>query len=389
MTFHEKEMATTIHETALPPSYFIMICRLWYTWIGDGTTSLSERIRQLRQQRGLSQGALAQAVGCSRSFIAKLEAGQREDVSLSLAIALAKALQVSLEELAGLRAPLEAERIEDSLRPDHPILAVLVSALRERSISCVPARPVEVQANMWRTFCPVHGKPVYLRIAGTTLYVNAMCNCSRTQFLLTLSFSTRDLIAPAHLTVEDLAKHVGLDPTFLRSLGIQDRHGIIEIPYRDLFGNVVSIRYRFALDKKDAPRGRRFGWRSRDHEIPYGLDRLFDAQRKEYIIIVEEESNAWTLWYEDFPALGLPGLWKEDLLDSDMSEWIERVFVVEERDVYGAMFAWAVAKHIRAICPQLKLTFIRPPAPAKDLNAYYQQDPESFRTWLRNVVESS
>lgn len=351
--------------------------------------SLSERIRQLRRQRGLDRETFAKAVGCSPSLIAKLESGKAEDISLSLAIAIAKALQVSLEELAGLRAPSGDERIEDKLRPDHPVLAVLVSALRERGISCVPAVPVEVQANIWRTLCPVHGQPVYLRMAGTTLLVNARCNCSRTQFLQALGFSTRDLSTRVYLTVEDLAQHVGLDPTFLRSLGIQDRHGIIEIPYRDLFGNVVSIRYRFALDKKDAPRGRRFGWRSRDREIPYGLDRLFDARSKEYLIIVEGESDAWTLWYEDFPALGLPGLWQEHLLESEMFEWIERVFVVEERDMYGAMFAWAVAKHIRSICPQLQVTFIRPPAPAKDLNDYYQLDREGFRIWLGDIVGAS
>lgn len=193
----------------------MMVCRLWYTWIGDGTISLSERIRQLRQRRGLSQEAFAKAVGCSLSFIAKLEAGECEDVSLSLAIAMAKTLQVSLEELAGLRDQYQDERIEANLWPDHPTLSVLVTALRERGISCAPARPIEVKADMWRTFCTVHVEPVYLRMMGKTLYVNAMCNCSRTQFLLTLGFSTRDLIAQAHLTLEDLAKHVGLDPTFL------------------------------------------------------------------------------------------------------------------------------------------------------------------------------
>ncbi|PZN06883.1 MAG: hypothetical protein DIU69_12570 [Bacillota bacterium] len=115
--------------------------------------SLSERIRHLRRQRRLDREAFAKAVGCSPSLIAKLESGKAEDISLSLAIAIAKALQVSLEELAGLRAPSGDERIEDNLRPAHPVLAVLVSALRERGISCVPAVPVEVQVNMWRTLC--------------------------------------------------------------------------------------------------------------------------------------------------------------------------------------------------------------------------------------------
>ena len=57
-------------------------------------TRLGEQIKHLREQRGLSQRALAEAAGLSRAYIAKLEAGDRASPSMPVLESIAKALGV-------------------------------------------------------------------------------------------------------------------------------------------------------------------------------------------------------------------------------------------------------------------------------------------------------
>jgi transcriptional regulator with XRE-family HTH domain len=63
-------------------------------------STLPERLRQLRQQTGLTQEALARAVNLSVGTVSKLEE-KAIDPKLSTVVALARALGVTLDELAG------------------------------------------------------------------------------------------------------------------------------------------------------------------------------------------------------------------------------------------------------------------------------------------------
>jgi transcriptional regulator with XRE-family HTH domain len=54
---------------------------------------MAKRLRQLRNERGLSQRALAEKAGISREFLARLETG-RQDPTLSTLEKIAKALKV-------------------------------------------------------------------------------------------------------------------------------------------------------------------------------------------------------------------------------------------------------------------------------------------------------
>src|SRR5260370_14925069 len=60
--------------------------------------------------------------------------------------------------------------------------------------------------------------------------------------------------------------------------------------------------------------------------VPYGLERLSDARKAGYLVLVEGESDCWTLWYQGFPALGLPGaemagVLEESALAHRLREW--------------------------------------------------------------------
>jgi transcriptional regulator with XRE-family HTH domain len=65
------------------------------------TDSLPQRLRRLREERGLSQRALARAAGLASATVRHLEAGLRRTISVDTARALARALGVSLTDLVG------------------------------------------------------------------------------------------------------------------------------------------------------------------------------------------------------------------------------------------------------------------------------------------------
>ena len=69
--------------------------------------TVSERIKRLRQQRGMSQRQLARAAKISPALLSQIESGKRLGAHIQLAVAsrLAFALQVSLDTLTG--GPLE------------------------------------------------------------------------------------------------------------------------------------------------------------------------------------------------------------------------------------------------------------------------------------------
>src|SRR5690349_8854721 len=63
-----------------------------------------ESIKVLREKAGLSQQAVAVAAGLSVSMVSQMEQGKKEDPRLSTFLALADALNVSLDELAGRKS---------------------------------------------------------------------------------------------------------------------------------------------------------------------------------------------------------------------------------------------------------------------------------------------
>ncbi len=60
---------------------------------------LGENIRRLREQRGLSQLALARAAGIDQGHLSAIEHGKRPDPQVSVLNAIARALGVTLDEV--------------------------------------------------------------------------------------------------------------------------------------------------------------------------------------------------------------------------------------------------------------------------------------------------
>lgn len=114
---------------------------------------------------------------------------------------------------------------------------------------------------------------------------------------------------PPGLTLDELAKAKGFKidgPTGLRAYGvaqvIQRRATVIRIPYMNGAGEVVAIRFRHTLSG-----AQRFTWRKGDKVLLYGLWRLKEIIKAGWVLLVEGETDCWTCWLHDIPALGLPG----------------------------------------------------------------------------------
>ena len=109
----------------------------------------------------------------------------------------------------------------------------------------------------------------------------------------------------AGLALQALADAKQLPVDELRSYGLSDtKHSgvpAVRIPYADGQGDVVAVRFRRSLMGEP-----RFVWRRGDKVTPYGQD-FGDARRAGWTMIVEGESDCWTLWHYGLPAVGIPG----------------------------------------------------------------------------------
>ncbi|PLS77235.1 MAG: XRE family transcriptional regulator [Chloroflexi bacterium] len=68
----------------------------------DDLFAFGERVRTLREQRGMRQGELAAAAGISQSQLSRIEKGQASEPAYSLVRRLERELHCTNGELAGL-----------------------------------------------------------------------------------------------------------------------------------------------------------------------------------------------------------------------------------------------------------------------------------------------
>ena len=90
------------------------------------------RLRQIREQRGLSQGALGKLIGKDAKYLSKLELGVRSGVTSTTLVRMAVALDVSADYLLGL--PDRAAPAPPTT-PGHPLSPV---ARRSQARAMIP-----------------------------------------------------------------------------------------------------------------------------------------------------------------------------------------------------------------------------------------------------------
>jgi len=127
-----------------------------------------------------------------------------------------------------------------------------------------------------------------------------------------------------HLTVASLAAWKKLPEKLLRDAGLRNAPGGVVIPYLTVSGELYSVRYRLNTDHEP-----RFRWASGSRLCLYGLDRLESIKKLGWTLLVEGESDSWTAWHYNLPALGIPGKttwrpeWATDLAGVSVYLWQE------------------------------------------------------------------
>ena len=132
---------------------------------------------------------------------------------------------------------------------------------------------------------------------------------------------------PRGLTLADLAGAKRLPVESLKKWGVSNidykGRSAVYISYRDLEGKVTD---RFRLNLKTEPR---MIWRKGSKTLLYGLWRLPEFRQGGEILLVEGETDCWTLWEHGIAALGLPGKatfknsWAAHLKGYKVYVWIE------------------------------------------------------------------
>jgi hypothetical protein len=126
----------------------------------------------------------------------------------------------------------------------------------------------------------------------------------------------------------------------------------------------------------------RFIWRRGDKTTLYGLPYLAEIKRIGKVVLVEGETDAWTLWHHRIPALGVPGAstWKEDFC-----RYIDGVeaYAWREPDDGGDKFLQAVGSDF----PDVRI--IEAPPDAKDPSDLYLLDPENFKERMLALIETA
>jgi len=156
--------------------------------------------------------------------------------------------------------------------------------------------------------------------------------------------NSRATAQPLGLTLKQYATAKRLSVEFLKELGLADQKynsaPAVCIPYYGVDGRTLPVvRYRLALEGT-----KRFAWNKGGKTDLYGLDRLADARKEKWIVIVEGESDCHTLWQHNQPAVGLPGA------ATFKSEWvahfkgIDDIHVIVEADAGGSTLLKALAK---------------------------------------------
>lgn len=176
------------------------------------------------------------------------------------------------------------------------------------------------------------------------------------------------------LTVTQLCEAKGFLLDELTALGVvdgtYDGQPCVEIRYHDAAGAVARVKRRLVLEGK-----KRFQWSPGAPTMPYGLYRLAELEPGIPIVLVEGESDCWSLWLEGFAALGIPGVntWKSEYaaLVGDRP-----VFVWQESDDAGPRFAKAVTADL----PEARV--ILAPSGSKDPAALRHADRTGFRAGM-------
>jgi hypothetical protein len=184
-----------------------------------------------------------------------------------------------------------------------------------------------------------------------------------------------------------LAAKKKLPVEFLQSLGVREIAGrfgkpVVEIPYRSEGGGLLTTRTRIKL----GGRGHTLSAKGSRASL-YGIDRLEKAIAAGYVVLVEGETDCWTFWLNNIPALGLPGggVFKDER-DASCFADIPTIYAVIEPDHVGTGLAEKLGRSSLADRVRLLRLPIKDPS---ELWIAGGADPEVFEAEFQAALNNA
>ena len=268
--------------------------------------------------------------------------------------------------------------------------------MSETPLDRVLARLKEVRPSgtaSFTTLCPAHDdKNRSLSVSegrDKRVLLKCFAGCSFEEVVSAIHLTSADLFPPGSsragsaLTIDDLAADKRLPREFLISLGLADRPDGVLIPYKHMDGSLAPRHRLRNARKAGAGSLWLFG---KGAIVPYGLDRLQHAKDQDHLVLVEGESDCWTLWFHCLPALGIPGADMTGKLEAEHLSNIDRVYVVREPDRGGDTFVSGATARLGRL-RWGGSTFVIRMLGAKDPNALHRIDPEGFKEAFRDAID--
>jgi len=261
-------------------------------------------------------------------------------------------------------------------------------------------RGVKKSSSGWTAFCPSHDDKKERSLSITEkdgkLLVHCFVGCSCQDVCKAIDFPVNGLFADSRkngtshkhtfqepITLAALAYDKKVPEDFLRSLGLTElnkeettlKFGVkmacVHIPYSTPDQTPCRQRLRTGVKANGGSL-----WSKDDSKIvPYGIWR---EKKEDYTVIVEGESDSWSLWVSGFPGIGLPGAQMTDKLELAHVAHCKKIYVVQESDKAGKEFVGRVQERLAAIGYTGKLFILTMPQGCKDPNDLYRRSSEAF-----------
>ncbi len=263
---------------------------------------------------------------------------------------------------------------------------------------------IKVKENSYMAICPAHNDQnpsLSITIKLDRILIHCHGGCKLNDVLKEVGLTMKDLNLKNNnksvgdtmdnslqhcngCTMEEYSEAKGISVNFLKKLGLKNnRYGgmtRVKIPYMNGKGEESAIRYRINLEGGD-----KFRWMKGAKVSLYGLWKLDEAKKKDYVILVEGESDCHTLWYNGFPAIGIPGAnnWKEER-DVSYFKDIKTIYLVNEPDQGGDTLIDTFKKS--SLADKVKVIQL---GKYKDPSEMFIAKPKGFKTFMEKKLESA
>lgn len=248
----------------------------------------------------------------------------------------------------------------------------------------------------WTAACPAHADAhnslgVGVKKDGVVV-LKCYAGCEQKAVIAALGIEAKELfpgkqkrVRPEGVTVVALGFDKRLPVDFLKGeCFLEDDvtdtgNRRVFIPYKDEAGVELFKRTRKALKAKEGslqPRGvslQAYGrWRLPSYRAAGNV-----------LILVEGESDAWTLWFHGYPCLGIPGAQAVKSLSASDLEGFDSVYVWRDgktkvEDASGEKFVQSAAARVKEMRPSATVKVICSPE-VKDPNELNQRYQEEFK----------